>query len=127
MNKKMVLIIIGIVLIIVGIIVLLIVFNTPNEIEITRNETRGIPYKYEYEIEDESIVKLVKSYNLDKDDKRKGGTDRINYVFTGLKKGTTKVIFKKIDLYSGEIATQETITFKVDARKNISLLAVPKE
>ena len=127
MNKKVLLIIVGIVLVVLIGIVLLIVFNTPNQIEITREETRGVPYKWEFEIDDDSIVKFVKSYSLDKNMKTKGGTENINYVFKGLKKGTTKVIFRKVDLHSGEIVSEDTINFRVDARKHISLLAIPTE
>ena len=127
MNKKSILIIIGIVIVVVGVVLVIMKLTTSNTIEITHEETRGVPYTWDYEIEYESIVRFVKKYNLNKNNTSKGGTDKYNYVFKGLKKGSTAVTFKKLDYYTGETVSEEHMYLIVDGRKNISLLAVPKE
>ena len=127
MNKKLVLIIISIVIVLIGVVLVILKLTSSNTIEITRTESQGVPYNWECEIEDSTIVEYVKKYDLDKNKKTKGGSHRINYVFKGIKKGTTKVIFKKVDYYSGEIVSEEEITLKVNVRKDISLVVIPKE
>ncbi len=72
----------------------------PKVLELTYEINAGIPFKWEYEIEDESIVKFVKSYVL-KDENtgaKAGASVYTNYVFEGLKEGTTTITFKTVSI-----------------------------
>lgn len=127
MNKK---IIIGIgVILVAAIIIVACVLGKgtsgSKKIEITRKTNGGVPYKWEYTIKDESIVKLEKTKDItSKEDKElAGGPVYINYIFKGLKKGKTTVTFKYVSIIDGSVEEEETFTLKVDSNKNISLVA----
>ena len=94
------------------------------EVEITMTINAGIPYKWVYTIEDESIVKFVKQYV--KEDKNTdgmvGAEVSTNYVFKGLKEGKTKVIFAEKSITDNEVVKEETYTLKVDKNKNIEIV-----
>ncbi len=129
MNKKVIL---GIGIIIVAIIFIAIKFIIPNvsgskELELTYKTNGGVPYKWEYKIEDESIVKLVKTKNITskKDKNLSGGPVYINYIFKGLKKGKTTITFKYVSIIDGSVDKEDIVTVKVDNNKNISLVAIP--
>ena len=93
------------------------------ELELTYKSNGGVPYEWKYEIEDPSIVEFVKSYVIE--DKNKEGMTgapiSTNYVFKGLKEGTTVVTFKYVSIVDGSIDKEEKNTIKVDKYKNISL------
>ena len=97
----------------------------PKELEITKEINAGIPFKWEYSIEDESIVKFEKSYVIRDDNKGGivGASVYTNYVFKGLKEGTTKITFKFVsiteDNYDG---TVNVYNVKVDKDLNIYLI-----
>ena len=97
----------------------------PKELEITKEINAGIPFKWEYVIEDESIVKFEKSYVIRDDNKNGivGASIYTNYVFKGLKEGTTKITFKFVsiteDNYDG---TVNVYNVKVDKDLNIYLI-----
>ncbi len=99
-----------------------------NQIEFTYTINGGVPYKWEYEIEDESIVSFVKDYILeDKNvDGLVGAPVSTNYVFKGVEEGVTTVTFKYIDLTKSDtpVIKKEVHKLKVDKDKNISLLAL---
>ena len=79
-------------------------------------------WEWQYEIEDESIVKFVKSYVIE--DKNKdglvGAPIYTNYVFEGVKDGTTFVTFKYVSLVDGSVVKKEKIKLKVKG-KEVSL------
>ena len=85
----------------------------------------GIPFKRIYEIEDESIVKLVKSY-ISKDENtggKVGAPVYTSYVFQGLKEGTTTITFKVVSLEDeNNIMSVDKNIVKVDIDGNISVL-----
>ena len=86
----------------------------------------GIPFKWEFEIEDESIAKFVKSYVV-KDENtngKVGASVYTNYVFKGLKEGKTKITFKFVSITDEKVEKEETHTVKVDRNKNISLVVM---
>lgn len=68
--------------------------------EIIYKVNAGIPFRWEYKIEDESIVKFVKKYVSRNDNigAISGAPIYTNYVFEGLKKGQTKIYFNIIIL-----------------------------
>ena len=130
MNKK-VLILIGItvVLLIGGLIISLNIFDESSKIlELTYKQNAGIPYKWEYKIEDESIVKFVKSYVVEDDNKngKVGAPIYTNYVFKGIKKGTTTITFKFINITNNKVEKEEVNKVKVDEFGNISLVIETK-
>ena len=130
MNKK-VLILIGIivVLLIGGVIISLNIFDESSKIlELTYKQNAGVPYKWEYKIEDESIVKFVKSYVVEDDNKdgKVGAPIYTNYVFKGIKKGTTTITFKFINITNNKVEKEEVNKVKVDEFGNISLVIETK-
>ena len=129
MNKK-VMIGIGIILLSVLFVILKIVIPSTTgskKLELTYKTNGGVPYKWEYKIEDESIVEFVETKNItDKKYKKLvGGPVYINYIFKGLKEGKTTITFKYISIIDGSIEKEEKVTVKVDKYKNISLIAIP--
>jgi len=130
MNKK---ILLGLGIILIAIITSLIIIFLPKKegsktIELSYKTNGGVPYKWEYSIEDSSVVKLEKTYVVE--DKNKDGMVGApiitNYVFKGLKEGTSKVIFKYVSIVDGSIDKEEVNTLKVDKNNNISLVTESK-
>jgi len=129
MNKK-VMIGIGIIFFSALFVVLKIVIPSmtgSKELELTYKTNGGVPYKWEYKIEDESIVEFVKTKDItsESDKKLTGGPVYINYIFKGLKEGKTTIIFKYINITDNSIEKEEKVEVKVDKYKNISLIANP--
>ena len=126
MNKK---VLIGIILIFIGALFVIfeIVSNDGSKtIEFTYNTNGGVPYIWKYEIEDDSIVEFVKSYEISNENKNGmvGAPVSTNYVFRGLKKGKTTITFKYVHVDGQSIEKKEKIVVKVDSNKNISLVTV---
>ena len=126
MNKK---VMIGIGIIFIAVLFVIIKIIIPNEsgskeLELTYKTNGGVPYKWEYKIEDESIVKFVgtKDITSEKDKELAGGPVYINYIFKGLKKGKTTITFKYVNIIDNSIDKEEKVTVKVDNNKNISLV-----
>ena len=129
MNKK-VMIGIGIIFFSALFVVLKIVIPSmtgSKELELTYKTNGGVPYKWEYRIEDESIVEFVKTKEVksESDKELTGGPVYINYIFKGLKEGKTTIIFKYINITDNSIEKEEKVEVKVDKYKNISLIANP--
>lgn len=129
MNKK-VLIVIGIVFIIILLFVfkfMMIKTKGSKTLELTYKTNGGVPYKWEYKIDNESIVQFVETKNItpDKYKNLDGGPVYINFVFKGIKKGKTTITFKYINIVNKSVEKEETVTVKVDRYKNIYLIAVP--
>ena len=104
MSKKKVLIwtivgVVAVVLIILSSTISTLKENTlSKKIEITKKINAGIAYEWRYEIEDSSIIECSEIYVLNDENTngKVGAPVYRNYVFRGLKKGTTKVIFRKV-------------------------------
>lgn len=129
MNKK-VMICISVILVVALLIVLKVIIpniSGSKELELTYKSNGGVPYKWEYKIEDESIVKFVKTKDItSKEDKKlDGGPVYTNYIFKGLKQGKTTITFKYINIVDGSVVKEEKLTVKVDKYKNISLKLIP--
>ena len=130
MNKKA---IIGIIVVISLAVVLCIVLKIliPSssgykELELTYKTNGGVPYKWAYEIEDNSIVEFVETKDITSEEDKAlvGGPIYTNYIFRGLKEGKTIIIFRYINITDGSIEKEERVTVKVDRYKNISLNAM---
>ena len=125
MNTKL---LIGILIIIVIVIVLLIIFlpkkNNPKEVEITKEISAGIPFRLEYEIKDKDIVEFVKSYVV-KDENtggKVGAKVHTNYVFKGLKEGSTDITFRAVSITGEHDSFDETVYhIIVDKELNIRI------
>ena len=129
MNKK-VMIGIGIIVLVVLFIVIKIAIpsNTGNkELELTYKSNAGVPYKWEYKIEDESIVEFVRTKDItsEVDKELNGGLIYTNYIFKGLQEGKTTITFKYVSIVDGSVDKEEKVTVKVDKYKNISLNVIP--
>ena len=127
-----------IVLIVVGaLIVLCAIFfvfrkstkvSNHKQLELTYEINSGIPFKWEYEIGDSSIVKFVKSYVVDNENKEviDGASVSTNYVFEGLKEGTTTITFKYVNFADNYVSSEEKHIVKVDSDNNIFLVKEEK-
>ena len=129
MNKK-VMLGIGIIFIAAIYVILRIVIPSgegSKTIELTYKTNGGVPYRWEFEIEDESIVKFVGTKDITPNEYKNldGGPVYTNYIFEGLKKGKTTVTFRYISIVDNSIEEENTITLKVDENKNISLNVIP--
>ena len=126
MNKKVIIGLITGVIIIALAIVLLFVFkkNDPVNVELFYKTNGGVPYKWEYTIEDPSIVKLESSYVVEdqNNDGMVGAPIKTKYIFRGLKSGTTSVTFKYVSVVDGSVDKEEKNTLKVDKDLNVSLV-----
>lgn len=129
MNKK-VMICISVILVVALLMVLKVIIPSISgnkELELTYKSNGGVPYKWEYKIEDESIVKFVRTKDITSKENKKldGGPVYTNYIFKGLKQGKTTVTFKYTDIVDGSVDKEEKLTVKVDKYKNISLKLIP--
>jgi predicted secreted protein len=123
MDKKKLIIIGIILLIIVGVILFFLLKDDSSKtLELTYETSKGIPYRWEYEIEDETIVKLERSFVDDENKRQKGGIVHNHYVFSGLKEGKTKIRFKYVEFTKDRVEREEVANVKVDKFKNISLV-----
>lgn len=99
--------------------------NDSKELELTYEINAGIPFKWVYEIEDESIVEFVKSYVV-KDENtngKVGASVYTNYVFKGLKEGETTITFKIVSI-TGEYEDVETEVNKVKVDKDLNIYLI---
>lgn len=118
-------IVIGIVLSVITFLLINTFAHRNENLEITMKSNAGVHYEWIYEIENKSIIKFVKNYVVDKNDSLEGGYISTNYVFKGLKKGESKVIFKYVDISDhSNIAKTEELLLKVDSHKNVSLVLI---
>ncbi len=105
-----------------------IIGGDSKQIEFTYTMNAGIPYRWDYEIEDESIVSFVKSYVLEDNNKDGvvGASVSTNYVFKGLKEGVTNVTFKYVDLSKEgtPVVKKEVHKLRVDKDLSIALNAL---
>lgn len=125
MNKKaLFIIILAILFVVIGVIILNM--SGSKELELTYQTNGGVPFEWRYEIADESIIKFIRSYVVDDQnvDGIMGAPISTNYVFKGLKKGTTTITFKYVNVVDGTISKEEKHTIKVDSYKNISLVVL---
>lgn len=128
MKKIVIILSIIVVCLVVGILCFLNCGEKNKQLELTYKTNGGVPYKWEYEISDTNIVEFVKSYVLeDKNDDRVGAPISTNYVFKGLKKGETTIIFRYVSIIDESIDREEINNVKVDKNKNLSLIALKKE
>lgn len=123
MNKGLIGLIISIIILFVTLYI--IIYNKkPRTLDITYKINAGIPFKWEYSIEDESIVKLKKSYVTKNENKGAivGAPIHTKYIFEGLKEGKTTITFKYVNVTKEMPNKEEKYYVKVDKNKNVELL-----
>ena len=121
MNKGL----LGLIITIILITVLIIINNKkPKNLELTYKINAGIPFKWEYSIKDETVVKLKKSYITKNENKgaKVGAPIYTKYIFEGLKEGKTTITFKYINITNELPPKEEKYLIKVDKNKNVELL-----
>ena len=98
--------------------------KSSKELELTYKISAGIPFKWQYEIEDPDVVSFVKSYVVRNENKGAivGAPIYTKYVFKGLKKGETTITFKIVSITDGTVSNEEKHKVKVDENNNISLI-----
>ena len=93
------------------------------ELILTAKTNGGVPFTWEYEIEDTSVVEFIKrdSYVEDKYKDLDGGPVNVTFTFKGIKEGTTTITLKYVDFRDNTISKTEKHKVKVDNNMNISL------
>lgn len=96
-----------------------------NILEIKYDISSGIPFRWEYEIENKKICELTKS--TAKGEKTKepicGGNVETTYFFKGLKRGITIIRFKLINIGDGYISKIDEYKIEVDENLKINLIS----
>lgn len=120
MNSKVRIMIVNIILIV---LVIIFVLNNKNhsiaEIRLTTNG--GVPYKWEYVIEDDSIIKCKEVKTESKDPDADGGIIYQYYDFEGLKEGTTIIIFEYKDILDNSVKEIKKYNVSVDKHRKIKI------
>ena len=99
--------------------------TNPNELELTYEINAGIPFKWQYIIEDESIIEFVKSYVVRDDNKGGivGASVYTNYVFRGLKEGTTTITFQYVNFTdNNRVHKTRKHVVRVDDKLHVSIV-----
>lgn len=110
-----------VILIIILIIFFIAIYRKNKYLVIKYDITQGIPYKMDFEIEDESIVKFEKFSikNKNKNKRIKGGKITKKYFFKGLKEGKTTIKFQYIYLDNNRVEHEYNHYIIVDKHKRI--------
>ncbi len=112
-------IIIGIIIVII-IAVVLILFNPfakKNYVILKTNG--GVPYKWEYTIENLNVIKFDEMVSTSKNKNITGGEILEKYIFKGLKKGETTITFEYKNFTDGTV--DQTKVYKVTVNKNLKV------
>lgn len=98
-----------------------------NLLDITYSVSSGIPFRWEYVIEDESIIKFEKINYVSEKTKEPicGGNVDHHYLFKGLKRGKTKIIFKYVNFADNYLS--ETNTYEVEVNEDLKPIILSKE
>ena len=120
MNK----VILGIIIFIVTLSITILIFfynKKPKTLDLTYKISAGIPFKWQYDIEDETIVKLTKSYVTKNENTggKVGAPIYTKYIFEGLKEGKTTITFKFVNITNEMPTKEEKYFIKVDKDKNV--------
>ena len=95
--------------------------ESDKELSLVYSSNGGVPYTWEYEIDDETVLTKSNEYIV-KDENRDGRVGApvyTKYVFKGLKAGETKLSFKYKSFVTGEVAKLEL--FNVTVNKDLSI------
>jgi predicted secreted protein len=119
----------NIIIVILIVIILIVTYfviknNFPKNLELIYKSNGGVPFRWEIEINDESIVTLADSYVVKNENTgaKVGAPIYTKYVFKGLKEGMTTIIFRYVSITDERIDKEEKYNVKVDANNNIYLI-----
>ena len=123
MNK----VILGIIIFIVTLSITILIFfynKKPKTLDLTYKISAGIPFKWQYDIEDETIIKLKNSYVTKNENTggKVGAPIYTKYIFEGLKEGKTTITFKFVNITNEMPTKEEKYFIKVDKDKNVELI-----
>jgi len=126
--NKYIIIVLFVFVIAISVIRVVFIKSKPKDLKLTYEINAGIPFKWEYEIEDESIVGFVKSYVVRDDNKggKVGASVYTDYVFKGLKEGTTTITFRTVSI-TGEYPDSNIEKNIVRVDKNLNVTLVKKQ
>ena len=124
--NKYIIIVLFVFVIAISVIRVVFIKSKPKDLKLTYEINAGIPFKWEYEIEDESIVKLERSFVDDKNKRQKGGIVNEHYIFSGLKEGTTTITFRTVSI-TGEYPDSNIEKNIVRVDKNLNVTLVKKQ
>lgn len=124
MKNNIAVILIISIIILIGIILGISLKNKSKQIEFVYKTNGGVPFEWQYEIEDKNIVKILKEYEIENQNKNGlvGAPIKTKYVFEGLKEGKTTITFRYISLTNNTISKEEIHKVKVDKKRNITLI-----
>ena len=117
MKKKILIIIIALLLIIAAVVLILKSFCGWED-KITLITNGGVPYNWEYTIEDSEVATFDRMDSKAKNELA-GGEIENTYYFAGLKEGTTTIIFEYKNITDGSI--DKTKKFKVKVDKDLKV------
>lgn len=94
--------------------------NTTAEIII--EETEGIPYTWNYTITNKEIVKYkTKKEETNTDTEIVGASNKVHYIFQGLKEGKTTIKFELKSITDNEVSENKVYEVIVDKNLNITI------
>ena len=117
-------VVLGIVAIVVVIMSIIKMSQTaPGSVKITLETNGGVPYKWSYEIDDDSVIEYVGVESKDLDPGMDGGAVEETYSFKALKTGETDVVFEYKDITEDDGDVMETKVYHVtvDDKLDISV------
>ena len=126
------LMILGIIAIIVLCLISILMSRKENDesklLKILVKSNTGIPYKWVYKIDDDSIVKYVSTKEVSsKNEPTTGGEVVYEYKFKGLKQGTTVITLQNVSIENEEEVLDFNIyKVRVDEHKKITIVASSK-
>ena len=95
--------------------------NNSKLLEIKYNLSSGIPFKWEYKIENNEICEFIKCESKGEKTKEPicGGNVETSYYFKGIKKGKTSILFKCINYADNYQIKTDEYKILVDESLNI--------
>lgn len=94
-------------------------FDDRAVIELSTNG--GVPYSWEYTIEDENIVKLDDKDSKEKNSTTAGGPVKLMYYFKGIKEGNTTITFNYKNITNDTIDETKVYSVIVDKKLKIKI------
>ena len=92
---------------------------------ITVQTNGGVPYDWQYELSNDDIISIEET-SKEHDRNVAGGVVDIKYIITPLKKGTTMMELKYINITDNSIDKMKKYRIKVDKYMHVSIVEVKK-
>jgi len=130
MSFAKILMILGFFLLVGGIVFAIVMATKKDDkdLVLTYKISAGIPFRWEVDIKDKSIVGFLNSYVVRNDNVGGivGAPIYTNYVFKGLRPGETNIIFKFVNFTNNEVSKTETYHVVVDNNLKISIVNIDR-